>query len=103
MLGVVLAEQLFPKADKLATLHRSFEGRVDPADGWPAEEWRQLAVRARLEEEEHNPKLVYVLRALWLRAGRPSYCRSAAGQFTRTPALPPSFELPPAEDPTAST
>lgn len=103
ILGVVLAEQLLPKADKLATLHRSFEGRVDPDDPRLEEEWRQLAVRARLEEEEHNPKLVYVLRALWQRAGRPSYCRSAAGQFTRTPALPPSFEQPPAQDPIPSS
>jgi len=97
MVCIVLAEQLFPKADKLATLHRTFDGRFDPADEWLAADWQQLAVRARLEEEEHNPKLVYVLLALWRRAGRPSYCRAAAGQFTRTPALPPSFEQPPTE------
>ncbi len=103
MLCIVFAEQLFPKAEKLALLHRDFDGRVDPAGSWPEEEWRLLAVRARLEEEEHNPKLVYVLDRLWRRAGRASYCRFAAAQFTRTPALPPTFEQPPAEDPIPSS
>ncbi|HTZ43614.1 MAG TPA: questin oxidase family protein [Jatrophihabitans sp.] len=95
MLGIVFAERLFPKADKLATLHELLVGAVDD-ESFEAD-WAQLSGRARLEEEEHNPKLVYVLSRLWHRGGRETIHRAAAGQFTRTPALPPSFEEPPNE------
>lgn len=47
--------------------------------------------------EEHNPKLVYVLRRWWQHTGGRTIYRAGAGQFTATPELPPSFEEPPTE------
>jgi hypothetical protein len=49
------------------------------------------------EDEEHNPKMVYVLRRVWKRTGGRSIYRAAAAHFTETPELPPSFDEPPAE------
>jgi hypothetical protein len=44
---------------------------------------------ALAEREEHNPKLVYVLRKLWARFGHRSVYRVAAGCFTETPVIAP--------------
>lgn len=54
------------------------------------------ARRAWLEDKEHNPKLVFVLRSWW-DVDPWSAHRHAAGQFTRTPELPASFDEPPNE------
>lgn len=98
MLCVVFAERKFPRAEKLAALHAVFADAVD-AVGDPVHDrsWRQVVARAIAEEEEHNPKLVYVLRRVWHRTGGASVHRAAAAQFTATPELPPSFEEPPTE------
>ncbi|WP_312018507.1 questin oxidase family protein [Streptomyces sp. I05A-00742] len=98
MLGVVFALADFPKRDKLAALHAAFAGAADAGDTavW-APDWRLTTARSFEEEEEHNPKLVYVMRRMWERTGQRSLYRHAAAQFTATPALPPSFEQPPNE------
>jgi hypothetical protein len=98
MLGIVFSGADFPRRAKLAALHAAFEDAVD--DGgqqvWSAD-WKQIIARAVEEEEEHNPKLVYVLQRVWKRTGGRTVYRAAAGQFTTTPELPPSFEEPPTE------
>jgi hypothetical protein len=98
MLCVVFAEASFPTRTKLAALHSTFEHAVDAGRPqlWDSD-WRQIVARAVEEEEEHNPKLVYVLRRVWRLTGGRTIYRAAAGQFTATPQLPPSFEEPPTE------
>ncbi|MER5768591.1 questin oxidase family protein [Streptomyces sp. NPDC001985] len=98
LLCIVLSEGGFPARAKLAALHRAFKDSSDgPGDPLAERDWAHLVARAVEEEEEHNPKLVYVLRRVWDRTGGVSLFRAAAGQFTTTPELPPSFEEPPAE------
>ncbi|MEV4506096.1 questin oxidase family protein [Streptomyces klenkii] len=96
MLGVVFALADFPPRKKLAALHAAFSTAADagPAETWEPD-WRLSIARSFEEEEEHNPKLVYVMRQMWHRTTGRSIYRVAAGQFTTTPALPPSFEEPP--------
>ncbi|TMR35993.1 questin oxidase family protein [Nonomuraea zeae] len=104
LLGTVFSGGDFPRRAKLAALHRLFaDAADDTADddgggggGGVEQEWRTIVGRAVLEEEEHNPKLVYVLRRIWERSGRRAVYRVAAAQFTATPDLPPTFEEPPA-------
>ncbi|MFI2073482.1 questin oxidase family protein [Streptomyces triculaminicus] len=98
MLGVVFALADFPGESKLKALHSAFGEAVDAGDRdvWAAD-WRLTVARSFEEEEEHNPKLVYVMRLLWERTSGRSVYRHAAAQFTATPALPPSFEEPPTE------
>ncbi len=98
LLGVVFALADFPKRSKLAALHAVFDRAVDagPPETW-RRDWELSVARSFEEEEEHNPKLVYVMRRMYDRTGGLSLYRTAAAQFTATPALPPSFEQPPAE------
>lgn len=98
MLCIVFSDAAFPKRSKLAALHLTYKEAVDVAEhpAWQRD-WEQIVARAVEEEEEHNPKLVYVLQLMWKRTGGRSIYRSAAAQFTATPALPPSFETPPTE------
>jgi hypothetical protein len=98
MLCIIFSGADFPKRSKLAELHATYEGAIDPP-GQPAqtEGWEQIVARAMEEEEEHNPKLVYVLQRVWTRTGRRSIYRAAAACFTTTPELPRSFDEPPAE------
>ena len=51
------------------------------------QEWEHIVARALLEEEEHNPKLVYVQRLLWNRFGKRSLFRIAANHFTTPPEV----------------
>lgn len=98
ILGIVFSGASFPKRTKLAALHATYRDAVDPVEH-PilARDWEQIIARAFEEEEEHNPKLVYVLRRVWQRTGGLSLYRLAAAQFTATPELPESFEQPPTE------
>jgi hypothetical protein len=98
LLGIVFSGADFPERDKLAALHELFASPTDTGGepAWHAE-WQSIIGRAVLEREEHNPKLVYVLRNIWRRTGCRSIFRVAAAQFTATPDLPPSFAEPPAE------
>ncbi|MGW8379893.1 questin oxidase family protein [Streptomyces sp. ODS28] len=102
LLGVVFSGGDFPERHKLAALHELFaEAHDEGPEDFLRQEWERTVARAVLEEEEHNPKLVHVLRRVWERGGRRSVYRVAAAQFTATPDLPPTFEEPPAEEPTA--
>ncbi|MBW4597758.1 MAG: questin oxidase family protein [Brasilonema angustatum HA4187-MV1] len=98
MLCIVFSGADFPKRSKLAALHKTFRDAVDEGGhtSWH-QDWKILIARAIEEEEEHNPKLVYVLQQVWKRTGCVSIYRFAAGQLTLTPELPPSFDLPPSE------
>lgn len=97
-LGVLFSRGHFPRPHKLAALDALFDTALDDVDDprW-AREWDWLVARAVEEEEEHNAKLVYVMREMWRRSGGMSLYRVAAGQFTATPELPPTFEQPPVE------
>jgi hypothetical protein len=97
MLCIVFSEAAFPSRAKLAALHATYREAFDDRDQqvW-SRDWAQLVARAAEEEEEHNPKLVYVMRRVWQRTGRSIY-RGAAAQFTTTPELPESFEQPPTD------
>nr|BFD33317.1 hypothetical protein GTC16762_29350 [Pigmentibacter ruber] len=59
--------------------------------------WKNIIESAFLEKEEHNPKMVYVLRKMWEESGYKSIYRIAANQFTTTPGLPESFKQMPNE------
>ncbi|GGW75704.1 questin oxidase family protein [Streptomyces caelestis] len=98
ILGVLFSRGHFPRPRKLAALDSLFDAALDDLEDprW-AREWDWLVARAVEEEEEHNPKLVYVMREMWRRSGGMSLYRVAAGQFTATPELPATFEQPPVE------
>ncbi|CDG20380.1 conserved protein of unknown function [Xenorhabdus poinarii G6] len=78
--------------EKLQSLQRAYAEHYDDLRNpvWERE-WQLITTRAVEEEEEHNPKLVYMMKTLWLRT-RCTLYRAAAHQFTSTPELPPSFE-----------
>ncbi|OJH35069.1 hypothetical protein BON30_40695 [Cystobacter ferrugineus] len=99
MLGIMFSRANLPRRRKLAALHATYKDAIDPVEN-PAmrQDWAQITARAFEEEEEHNPKLVYVLQRMWKRTGGRSIYRAAAAQFTTTPELPKSFEHPPAEE-----
>jgi HAD superfamily hydrolase (TIGR01509 family) len=98
ILGVLFSRGHFSRPAKLTALHRLFDTALDDvADPRWAREWEWLVARAVEEEEEHNPKLVYVMREMWRRTGGRSIYRVAAGQFTATPELPSTFEQPPVD------
>jgi hypothetical protein len=98
MLGIIFSGADFPKPAKLAALHATFADAVDRGGPQHADfDWKQIVARAVAEEEEHNPKLVYVLRRWWQDTGGRTIYRAGAGQFTATPELPPSFDEPPIE------
>ena len=89
MLGVIFSDDEVPTRATLEALHSKYKDAVDH-DGSLTEEqeWEDIIARAIIEEEEHNPKLVYVQRLLWRRFGHRSLFRIAAGNFTTTPEVP---------------
>ncbi|MBF6174774.1 questin oxidase family protein [Nocardia blacklockiae] len=93
---ITAAERKFPEAEKLRELDALYAGRDADRTAHALDEFEVTARRAWLEDEEHNPKLVFVLRAWWDASDWAGY-RHAAAQFTRTPELPPSFDEPPTE------
>lgn len=98
ILGVLFSRGHFSRPGKLTALDDLFDTATDDvSDPRWAREWDWHIARAVEEEEEHNPKLVHVMRELWQRTGGRSIYRVAAGQFTATPELPPTFEQPPAD------
>lgn len=97
VLGVLFSRAHFAAPGKLTALDALFTSATDDVtDPRWQREWDWHIARAVEEEEEHNPKLVYVMRDLWHRTGGRSVFRVAAGQFTATPPLPPTFDRPPA-------
>lgn len=96
MFPILLSEANVPRRTTVEELHAAYDDAVDGPET-PGESWDQIVARAIEEQEEHNPKMVYVLRQLWRRTGgRPIY-RMAAAQFTKTPELPTTFDEPPTE------
>jgi hypothetical protein len=89
MLGIIFSRGKVPTRAKLEALHSKYKDAIDH-DGSPTEGqgWERIVARALIEEEEHNPKLVYVQRLLWKRFGHRSLFRIAAGNFTTTPEIP---------------
>jgi len=89
MLGILFSRGEVPTRATLEALHSKYKDALDH-DGSPTEgqEWEPIVARALIEEEEHNPKLVYVQRLLWKRFGQRSLFRVAAGHFTTTPEVP---------------
>ena len=88
MLAVIFSGGEVPTRATLEALHSKYKDAVDP-DGNPTEgqDWERIVARAVIEEEEHNPKLVYVQRILWNRFGHRSLFRIAASNFTTTPEV----------------
>ncbi|MFJ8002086.1 HAD-IA family hydrolase [Streptomyces sp. NPDC096310] len=98
ILGVLFSRGHFVAPSKLTAIDGLFDMAMDdPDDPRWAREWDWHIARAVEEEEEHNAKLVYVMRELWRRSGGRSVYRVAAGQFTTTPELPHTFEQPPVD------
>ncbi len=99
MLGILFSGGSFPKGKKLNALNIIFNDSYDGISDIRTEKnWKQIVERAFLEKEEHNPKLVYVLKRQWEICKGKSIYQVAAGQFTQTPDLPDSFEEEPIEE-----
>ncbi|MET0405690.1 MAG: questin oxidase family protein [Cystobacter sp.] len=98
ILGVLFSRADFPKRSVLAALRARYQDAVDDLDAPSVKaDWEQIRVRAIAEEEEHNPKMVYVLQREWRRTGGRTLFRATATHFTTTPELPKSFEEAPHE------
>jgi len=99
MLCILFSRAEFPKRLLLEALNTKYKNVVDVIPNSPLikYDWQKSITRAIAEEEEHNPKMVYVLRRMWELSGYRSIFRIAATYFTETPTLPKSFETPPTE------
>ncbi|TDB54630.1 questin oxidase family protein [Photorhabdus khanii] len=97
MLCILFSTTDLSKPAKFSALNQAYSFKQDKMT-YPVweQEWSHIIARALEEEEEHNPKLVYVMNQLWIKYGLTLY-RAAANQFTNTPLLPPSFEEAPIE------
>jgi hypothetical protein len=88
MLGVVFSDDEVPTRATLEELYSKYKGAVDNDEVLKQGQiWEDIVARAIIEDEEHNPKLVYVQRLLWRRFGHRSLFRIAAGNFTTTPEV----------------
>lgn len=98
MLCILFSRGEFPKRAELEALNAQYQDAID-TDEMIVEksQWEQIISRALCDKEEHNAKMVYVLRRMWEISGYRSIFRVAANYFTTTPELPKSFELPPIE------
>eukprot|EP00465_Bigelowiella_longifila_P009157 CAMPEP_0185254096 /NCGR_PEP_ID=MMETSP1359-20130426/2731_1 /TAXON_ID=552665 /ORGANISM="Bigelowiella longifila, Strain CCMP242" /LENGTH=314 /DNA_ID=CAMNT_0027836727 /DNA_START=357 /DNA_END=1301 /DNA_ORIENTATION=- len=80
-----------PEKKALLTLHEKYSSSFDKEgdkDALAEENWNTLIDAAVGQQEEHNIKLVYVMRRLWERYDRYSLFRMAAAKFTETPLIP---------------
>ena len=96
MFALLLSSGIPPELATLEKLHSTYDDALDTPDA-PGPDWDSIVARAIDEKEEHNPKLVYVLRTVWRRTGGKSIYRIAADRFTETPDYPENFDVPPAE------
>ncbi|KDM93314.1 questin oxidase family protein [Photobacterium galatheae] len=95
---ILFATDKFAKPEKLLSLHQTYSDRFDHfSERIANSEWEHIVLRGLEEEEEHNPKLVYVMKKWWEKQNGTIF-RAAAYQFTATPELPPSFEEEPIEE-----
>ena len=89
MLGVVFSRGSMPSKASLVALREEYRDAVDGRAGVnEGKDWEPIISRAVIDDEEHNPKLVYVQHLLWERYGRRSLFRVAASHFTTTPVVP---------------
>jgi hypothetical protein len=88
MLGILFSDDEVPTRKTLEKLKAKYKDEVD-LEGNHAEgqAWDEIIDRAIIEDEEHNPKLVYVQKLLWQRFNHRSLFRIAAGIFTTTPEV----------------
>ncbi|MBS0350930.1 MAG: questin oxidase family protein [Proteobacteria bacterium] len=98
MLCILFSRGEFPRRSVLEELDLKYNDASDANNSECEINWKRIVARAIEEEEEHNPKLVYVLRRMWNISGKLSIFRIAASYFTTTPELPKSFEIPPTAD-----
>ena len=85
---IVFSDDEVPTRAKLESLYANYKDAVDyDKDLGEGETWGGIIDRASIEEEEHNPKLVYVQRLLWKRFDHRSLFRIAAANFTTTPEV----------------
>jgi hypothetical protein len=96
MLCILFSRGEFAKKTVLEKLNVMYQNAIDSENELDA--WTETIKRAISEEEEHNPKLVYVLLCMWKDSGNYSIFRIAATFFTTTPDLPKSFETAPTEE-----
>jgi len=94
-LGILFSRATFFSSAKLQALDAQYKNKIDGVDQLIESDWENIINNSFKEEEEHNPKMVYVLRLMWNRSGYYSIFRLAARYFTTTPMLPKSFEIPP--------
>jgi hypothetical protein len=88
MLGILFSLGEFPNRATLEALHSQYKDAVDEDVKLTEEQkWKPIIARALAEKEEHNPKLIYVLRRMWKRFRHQSIFRIAAGHFTTTPEV----------------
>ena len=98
ILCILFSRGEFPTRTQLEALDLQYKDAID-TNGIPADspDWKEIIDRSLCEEEEHNPKMVYVLQRTWQRSGYRSIFRIAGAHFTTTPELPKSFKTPPAD------
>ena len=75
----------FPSHDSLQRIQREYPRTA--IDDRKAFDWRPIVDAAMAEVEEHNIKLVYVMRELWSRYGGWKGYSAAAKSFTVTPNI----------------
>lgn len=86
LLAILFSRGAFPARATLEALNAQYRDATDDPVAAQAE-WDRIVARAIPEDEEHNPKLVYVERLAWQRFGHRSVFRVAADHFTTTPVL----------------
>jgi len=84
----------FPSVEALEKIQTKYSPLILDAKSF---DWDPIVKDAIAEREEHNPKLVYVMRELWKRYGRWSGFSEAAKAFTLTPNIGP--DTPEFDDP----
>ena len=95
-LCILFSRADLPKRTELAALYAKYRDTREDVEAPEAKrDWEGIVARAIAEEEEHNPKMVYVLRREWARTGGRVLYRATATHFTTTPQLPKSFEEAP--------
>lgn len=96
MLGILFSRATFPSQTALHKIYLKYKDAFDVGDD-AIPKWCEIVDKSIQEDEEHNPKMVYVLQRVWKKFGCRTIFRDAASNFTTTPQLPKSFELAPTE------
>ena len=87
-IAVLMALKAFPEEKELSSVHDKYEGmKDDPENADVAADWKDMYDRALADKEEHNAKLVYVMKNWWVKSEYKSLFREAATHFTTTPII----------------